>query len=125
MNVYAFDVDDCLEVSKGPVTLAMLMALRVEGHIVGLCGNWGVVTSRVPGWQHLISFFNVNIPKHEYLHHLKNYIKADDYVMVGNIGPECTRNFNYPQTGGSNDMTAAHLAGWRFIKEQDFANGNR
>jgi hypothetical protein len=37
--VYAFDVDETLEVSKGPVKLADLVTLREHGHIVGLCGN--------------------------------------------------------------------------------------
>lgn len=39
MVVYAFDVDETLEVSKGPVKLSDLVTLREHGHIVGLCGN--------------------------------------------------------------------------------------
>ena len=44
MVVYAFDVDETLEVSKGPVKLSDLVKLREHGHIVGLCGNWAMVT---------------------------------------------------------------------------------
>jgi len=39
MAVYAFDVDEPLEVSKGPPKLVDLVNLREHGHIVGLCGN--------------------------------------------------------------------------------------
>ncbi len=46
MAVYAFDVDDTLEVSEGPVKLSDLVDLREHGHIVGLCGNWGRAASR-------------------------------------------------------------------------------
>jgi hypothetical protein len=37
MKLYAFDVDDTLEISNGPVRLADIQALRNSGHIVGLC----------------------------------------------------------------------------------------
>jgi hypothetical protein len=124
-KIYAFDVDDTLEVSGGPVTLAMLMELRVQGHIVGLCGNWGVFVNRVPGWQHLISFVNAGQIKNVFLHQLKSFSPADDYIMVGNIGPLCSRTYKVPMTGGSDDMSQAIGAGWRFIKEIDFANGAR
>lgn len=125
MNVYAFDVDDTIEVSNGPITLASMMQLRVDGHIVGLCGNWGVFLQRVPGWHHLISFFNYGQVKNVFLFEMRNWIQADDYIMVGNVGPLDERTFNIPRTGGSDDMSQAFGAGWRFIKEQDFANGNR
>jgi len=48
MVVYAFDVDETLEVSKGPVKLFDLVKLRAHGHIVGLCGNWAMVTLHCP-----------------------------------------------------------------------------
>lgn len=123
--VYAFDVDHTLEVSEGPVTLASMMELRTQGHIVGLCGNWGVFVMRVPGWWHLISFFNVGQIKNVYLWELAQRIQADEYVMVGNIGPLDAASWGFPQTGGSDDMSQARGAGWRFIKEADFANGSR
>jgi hypothetical protein len=47
---------------------------------------------------------------------LRTYIRADDYVMVGNIKGV---------SGASDDEGAANLAGWRFIKESDFAAGAR
>lgn len=116
MKVYAFDVDDTLNISKGPIPLDALMQLRVDGHVVGLCGNWAAVTANVPGWQHLVSFMNVGLPKEEFLRELKKHVPAEDYVMVGNIPGV---------SGPSNDITAAYLAGWRFIRELDFANGVR
>jgi len=126
MTVYAFDVDETLEISGGPIKLQDLMQLRIAGHIVGVCGNWGVLTQRCPGWQHLVSFINVqswmdangSVPsdKAVFLHMLKTYTPADDYVMVGNV---------LGVSGGSDDKGAAARAGWRFIKESDFANGAR
>lgn len=117
MNIYAFDVDETLDVSAGPVTLQMMMDLRIAGHIVGLCGNWAVFCQRVSGWQHLISFMNAGAPdKETHLQQLKMYIPANDYVMVGNI---------LGVSGASDDMGAAQRAGWRFIKESDFAAGAR
>ena len=44
MRLYAFDVDDTLELSGGPVRLSDVVRLRRDGHIVGLCGNWAIVT---------------------------------------------------------------------------------
>jgi hypothetical protein len=117
MKVYAFDVDETLEISGGPVKLQDLMQLRIEGHIVGLCGNWAVLTLRYPGWQHLVSFLNICAPSKEvFLATLRQYTPADDYVMVGNI---------QGVSGASDDQGAALRTGWRFIKESDFANGAR
>lgn len=115
--VYAFDVDDTLEVSKGPIKLQDLMNLRIQGHIVGLCGNWSALTMQVPGWQHLVSFLGEGAPNKEMaLINLRRYVPADDYVMVGNI---------LGISGGSDDKGAAERAGWRFIRESDFAAGAR
>lgn len=135
-NVYAFDVDETIEISNGPVTLKSMMELRVAGHVVGICGNWGLFTSRVTGWQHLVSFVNcapplfvqslnngpVRMDKAWFLQELRRYIPAQDYVMVGNrpgrvnsLGFKC----------GSEDEEAARIAGWRFILEDDFATGAR
>ena len=116
MKVYAFDVDETLEISAGPVSLQSMMDLRIEGHIVGVCGNMHVFC-QVPGWQHLCSFLGQGfLPKDAFLHGLKLNIPADDYVMVGNI---------LGVSGGSDDQGAAQRAGWRFIKESDFAAGVR
>jgi hypothetical protein len=114
--VYAFDVDDTLEISGGPIPLQTIIELRVAGHIIGLCGNWAVLTRSYPGWHHLVSFMNVAINKEELLSHLKEHVPADDYVMVGNI---------LGVSGASDDQGAAQRAGWRFIKESDFAAGAR
>ena len=75
MVVYAFDVDDTLEVSKGPVKLADLAKLREDGHIVGLCGNWAMVTLHCPGWHHICSFVGpCGSEKHDFLRQLRQHI---------------------------------------------------
>lgn len=125
MKVYAFDVDETLEVSNGPVTVRMMIDLRNEGHVVGLCGNWGRFFQVVPDWYHLIQFFNYGQVKNVFLWEIKNWIKAEEYIMVGNVGPLDARTFNLPQSGGSDDLSQSRGAGWRFISEKDFANGMR
>lgn len=122
MNVYAFDVDECLEISNGPVTLQMMEALRAEGHIVGVCGNMNVFCS-LPDWHKRVSFLGQGyIGKDYFLHGLKANIRADDYVMVGNIPGE--KNM-LGVTTNSDDKANAERAGFRFIKEDDFARGQR
>ena len=117
MVVYAFDVDETLEVSDGPVTMADLAKLREDGHIVGLCGNWAMVTQHYPGWHHICSFVGpCGIEKADFLRQLRQHIPGDDYVMVGNI---------LGISGASDDRGAAERAGWRFIKESEFASGAR
>lgn len=56
MNIYAFDVDETLDVSAGPVSLASIDELKRGGDIVGLSGNWAVVVQTVPLWHRLFSF---------------------------------------------------------------------
>jgi hypothetical protein len=117
MVVYAFDVDETLEVSKGPVKLSDLVNLREHGHIVGLCGNWAMVTLHCPDWHHICSFVGpCGIEKHDFLRQLRQYIPGHDYVMVGNI---------VGISGASDDRGAAERAGWRFIQESEFAKGVR
>jgi hypothetical protein len=117
MIVYAFDVDETLEVSKGPVKLIDLVTLRAHGHIIGLCGNWAMVTRHYPDWHHFCSFVGpCGIEKHDFLRQLRQYIPGDDYVMVGNI---------LGISGASDDRGAAERAGWRFIQESEFAKGVR
>jgi hypothetical protein len=107
MIVYAFDVDETLEVSKGPVKLIDLVTLRAHRHIVGLCGNW----------HHICSFVGpCGIEKHDFLRQLRQYNPGHDYVMVGNI---------LGISGASDDRGAAERAGWRFIQESEFAKGVR
>ena len=117
MKIYAFDVDDTLEVSGGPISIASVGSLKPQGHIVGLNGNWAVVVHTVPLWHRIFSFVGpMEISKATFLNQLKTYIPADDYIMVGNI-----RGIS----GASDDQGAAKLARWRFIKESDFAAGVR
>jgi hypothetical protein len=86
MNIYAFDVDETLDVSAGPVSMASIAEVKRRGDIVGLNGNWAVVVQTVPLWHRLFSFIGpMEMSKEVFLKQLKTYIRADDYVMVGNI----------------------------------------
>ena len=86
MNIYAFDVDETLDVSAGPVSMASIAEVKRRGDIVGLNGNWAVVVQTVPLWHRLFSFIGpMEMSKEIFLKQLKTYIRADDYVMVGNI----------------------------------------
>ena len=124
--VYAFDVDETVEISAGPVTLQSMVDLKQQGHIVGLCGNWALFCQSVQNWHQLISFVNaappmflpggVRMDKTWFMQELKKFIPADDYVLVGNI---------LGVSGNSDDQGSAERAGWRFIKESDFAAGCR
>jgi hypothetical protein len=117
MKIYAFDVDDTLEISAGPVSITSVRRLKVEGNIVGLNGNWAVAVQKLADWYSLFSFIGpMEMPKHAFLSQIKTHVRADDYVMVGNI---------LGVSGASDDQGAASLAGWRFIKESDFALGDR
>ena len=117
MKIYAFDVDDTLEVSGGPVSIESVRSLKSEGHIVGLNGNWAVVVRSAPQWHRIFSFIGpMEMSKDTFLNQLRTCIPADDYVMVGNIKGV---------SGASDDEGTANLAGWRFIKESDFAAGAR
>lgn len=135
-KIYAFDVDECLEISNGPVTLQSLRDLRDQGHVVGICGNWGLFCQRVSGWSNMVSFLNcvpplfvqgaaqhgIRVDKAWFLNHLQQYCPAEEYVMVGNVkGEKNSLGF----TCHSEDSEAARMAGWRFIKEDDFAGGAR
>lgn len=116
-KIYAFDVDDTLEISNGPIPLQALRDLRAQGHIVGLCGNWGVFTNKVIEWGNLISFFGpLEMSKEKFLRYLQRFCPAKEYILVGN---------DPAIFGASNDREAAAAAGWRFIREYDFAEGKR
>lgn len=119
MKVYAFDVDETLEVSGGPVRLSSLVSLREEGHCLGLCGNFAVVTLQVNGWHNLFSFLGqMNMSKADFLATIKHYVPAEDYIMVGN-------DHSRKEHASPDDATWARLAGWRFINEDAFASGER
>ena len=136
MKVYAFDVDECLETSNGPVTVQMLRDLRKQGAVLGICGNLSMFLPKVLDWHEIISFtmnfdFGFNgwygmglVPKSIWLHCFKHvtFPGAEDYIMVGNVfGEKNSLGF----TCGSHDSEAAVQAGWRFIKEDSFAAGER
>lgn len=47
MKIYAFDADDTLEISGGPISILSVGGLKPQGHILGLNGNWAVVVQSV------------------------------------------------------------------------------
>ena len=117
MNVYAFDVDHTLDVSGGPVSFDSLKELRDNGHIVGLCGNFAMVTRWCPDWHKIISFIGpMAMSKAAFLMHISGYVPAEEFIMVGN---------DSSIFGASKDKEAAREAGWRFIREHEFAEGSR
>jgi len=120
IRIYSFDVDETLEFSSGPVPWSAVRALRDSGHVVGLCGNWGHITYTLGQLWVLreVSFIGpMSMPKAEFLSQIRTYAPGfDDYVMVGN---------DHRIKGDSRDAEAAELAGWRFIREDDFAAGVR
>ena len=117
MKIYAFDVDDTLEVSGGPVSIVSVGSPKAEGHIVGLNGNWaGGSSIGAAVAPHFQLHCPMEMSKDIFLDQLKNYIPADDYIVVGNIKGV---------SGVSDDEGVANLAGWRFIKESDFTAGAR
>lgn len=134
-KVYAFDVDECLEISNGPIPLSAMLELREQGHVIGLCGNGRKFCDLLPDWHKYISFnllcdlgpimnFGGLIGKDIWLRCFREtlYLHAEEYVMVGNVfGEKNSMGF----VCGSHDSMFAESAGWRFIKEDDFANGVR
>ena len=117
MKIFAFVVDDTFGFSGGPISIVSVGGLKAQGHIVGLNGNWAVVVQTVPVWHRIFSFIGpMEMSKDIFLNQLKTYIRADDYIMVGNVKGV---------SGASDDEGAADLAGWRFLKESDFAAGAR
>src|SRR5262249_17126098 len=116
-RVYAFDIDDTMEGLGGPVTVQSLIELRAAGQVVGLCGNWAAFCRAVESWWQLVSFMNVGTAKDTFLAHLKEHLPGyQHYVLVGNV---------QGVSGASDDQGVAQRAGWRFIQENDFAQGAR
>jgi hypothetical protein len=89
-------------------------ALYDAGHIVGICGNWSLFVRVVPDWNKMVSFvgqFYHHMSKAEFLKYLKDAMVADEYVLIGN---------DPAHFGNSNDIHAAHEAGWAFVREDKF-----
>jgi hypothetical protein len=122
-KLYAFDVDDTLDLSSGPISWDVLEQLREDGHIVGLCGNWAKACYMKRDWHKTISFIGpMAMTKEQFLSQLKDYLQdVSEFVMVGNDHRDTKR---WPN-GVSADGEAADKAGVRFISEDDFARGIR
>lgn len=122
-------MDDTLEISHGPIRLEALVELKQAGHLLVICGNWERVTMAVPTWWQLFSALGPlprpeqetrrEAVKAEQLRQLKLFVRGlRDYVMVGNDTQTAPAH-------GVNDAAAAKAAGWRFLRERDFAAGAR
>ena len=110
--VYAFDVDETLDIARGPIPVSAIKQLYDAGHIVGLCGNWHFFVKTVPDWNRMVSFVGqVEQTKTTFLTQIKKHVQADAYIMVGN---------DPAFYGNSNDILAAKEAGWIFYRECDF-----
>lgn len=115
-RVFAFDVDETLEISNGPIKISDLETLyNNNDNVVGICGNYPLFIREVKNWNKITSFLGQLFPllsKEQFLIEMKTNIKADEYIMVGN-DPE--------HYGNSNDIDAAKKAGWIFIREDKFS----
>jgi len=117
VKLYAFDVDETLEVSGGPVRLVDVVGLRQRGAYRRPLRQLGDRHATWPEWFHIFSFIGpMLMSKPDFLKQLSTYVPAEEHVMVGNI---------LGISGQSDDQGAAIAAGWRFIRESDFANGMR
>lgn len=128
--VYAFDVDDTLAFSgagkPGAVTLNDVMLLRNSGIVTGICGNYNAIIPVCKDWYQYFSFYgpqwpgitklNRTLNKHKMLMQIKELIRAEKYVMVGNKRGD---PMAHP---GSQDDVQARLAGWEFIPEGKFGS---
>ena len=113
-RVFAFDVDETLDISRGPINHQVIKILYERDNIVGICGNWSHFVRTIPDWDKMVSFigqFYGYTSKEVFLSQLKDAIVADEYIMVGN---------DPAHYGNSNDIEAAQLAGWKFIREDEF-----
>ena len=154
-SVFAFDVDDCLEgggqirlpSTAGPVTFASIRAVAAQGDICGIVGNWVNLPGLLPDWREFLHFLlppephGGSMPKAFWLAWIRQqYPGHAHYVMVGS-DPRSHRtrpsywNELYPGTlpvthiAGdhllSDDIGAAAQAGWEFIREDNWAAGQR
>jgi hypothetical protein len=132
-KVYGFDVDNTLNIGPypGPVTLDMVWDTFNQGNIVGVCGHYALVMKAVPQWWKLITFFGGHpgfIPyKPAFMQSIKQAIllgdsNIDAFIMVGNTRQDAQNGLVLPT---ANDDGAARLAGWGFLKEDQFAAGYR
>ena len=110
-KLFAFDVDETLEISNGPVKISDIKALYDAGHIVGICGNWRLFVETVPEWNHMVSFvgqFYGLQTKAQFLDALYAATRAKIRVLIGN---------DPAHYGNSNDIEEAKKADWTFVRE--------
>lgn len=151
--LYAFDVDDCLEMggefrlpsSSGPVTIASIRAEISAGNMAAVVGNWTNLPSVLLDWREVFSYLLPPVPgesnKAFWLAWLRSqHPDCGHYVMVGN-DPRHHRfrpaywDRDYPGTLPvrhipgesllSNDYAAAQASGFEFLREDQWAAGQR
>ena len=115
---FAFDIDETLTISGGPIKPKVIQILHHHGHITGLCGNWSLYVEKIPSWHDHLSFigqFYGYTSKEVFLSQIKSAISRSGtcqrFIMVGN---------DPAHFGNSNDIEAARLAGWEFVREDQF-----
>jgi hypothetical protein len=115
---FAFDIDETLTISGGSIKPAVIKVLHGLGHITGLCGNWSHYVASIPSWHEHLSFvgqFYGYTSKEVFLQQLK-----DAMMRTGNVGRFIMIGNDPAYFGNSNDIEAARLAGWEFIREDQF-----
>lgn len=128
--VYAFDIDDTLAFTgakrPGSVTLMDVMKLRNQGIVTGICGNYKIIMDTYKDWYQYFSFYGPAWPgitelnrtpsKDKHLKGVKELIRAEKYVMVGNKATDKGVH------AGSQDDVYARRAGWEFIDQEKFGS---
>lgn len=100
MICYAFDCDNTLDISQGPVPVSALHKLIEQGHLVYIVSGSGFCA------QLDIPRFTPAGARNWILDQLKKKVKADRYVYVGDT---------------EGDLKAAQSVGWEFVYARDFA----
>lgn len=122
MKIYLFDVDHTLDCAAGPIPFGALCELHLAGNCVGLCGNWAAALNAYlsSNWRGVLSFIGpMTMTKVAFMSQIRNHVRADEYILVGNDPAD------FPGIQVSQDSIDARAAGFRFIKEKDFAGGAR
>ena len=133
MKVWAFDADNTLNIigspHPGPIDLRDVVRLKNEGDVIGLVGNYYTAFKNWKDIFKVINFYGplFNHDKASYLGSVKMDIsrarpEVRDFIMVGNRRIDALAGL---VLASANDDGQARLAGWRFIREIDFASGKR
>src|SRR5262245_23902923 len=153
--VYCFDVDDCLEIggqfripsTAGPVTIASIRkeASPPDADLCFVVGNWINLPSVLPDWRDIFQMLLPPMPGNAKKGFWLAWIRAQypgfkHYVMIGNRTgghqyrpaywdqqwPGTVPAFHVPGDNFlSDDYKAAQESGFEFLKEDQWAAGQR